>query len=144
MTKQPVPAVDGWFTTQDEPRLLAQQCDTCGTKVFPPTAVMCPAPSCSSDSLDQVALARTGRIWSYATSYYPAPDPYVAPDPFVPYTVAAVEVADDGLIVLGHLPSDVDPSAIQIGDAVVLDIGVLFEDEHHQYLIWKWKPAEVD
>src|ERR687897_373581 len=32
------PAVSGWFTTGDEPRLLASRCTSCGNLVFPPTS----------------------------------------------------------------------------------------------------------
>ena len=30
------PVVDGWFTTGDDPRLLAARCTDCGNLVFPP------------------------------------------------------------------------------------------------------------
>ena len=53
--------------------------------------------------LEEVALSRTGKLWSYTTNHYKPPEPYVAPDPFTPYTVAAVELIEERIVVLGQL-----------------------------------------
>lgn len=139
-----VPAVEGWFTLDDEPVLLAQRCTACGTKVFPRTALACPNPACDSTTFDEAALARTGRIWSYTTNHYPPPAPYVAPDPFVPYTVAAVELDGEGMTVLGQVVAGVDPTSLAVGDPVELVVDTLFEDDGgDDVVVWKWRPLDA-
>src|SRR5690606_4161169 len=100
------PAIEGWFVTGDEPRLLGQRCDECGTYVFPPRAWTCPNPVCRSAVLSEALLSRTGTVWSYTTNHYEAPPPYVAPDPFEPYTIVAVELQEEGMVVLGQLEGE--------------------------------------
>lgn len=140
--KQRVPAIDGWFTLDDEPRLLGGRCGSCGTIVFPRRGVACPNPSCAGTELEPTPLSRTGRVWSYATNHYPPPEPYVASDPFQPYTIAAVELTDERIVVLGQVPRDVDVSALSVGQEMVLDVGTLYSDDDTDYLVWMWRPAE--
>ena len=138
-SKSRVPAVEGWFTLADEPHLLGKQCATCATIVFPPRALSCPNPVCDGRELDDVELGRTGRVWSYATNHYPPPAPYVAPDPFEPYTVAAVELDDERLVVLGQVQQGVD--SLRIGQRVELTLGTLFETDEEIHVTWRWSPA---
>jgi uncharacterized protein len=139
--RQRVPAVDGWFTLDpDRPQLLGRRCSACGTVVFPPRRATCPNPSCGSEALVEVALGRTGRIWSFTTNHYAPPAPYISPDPFEPYTVAAVELADERLTVLGQVDPDIDPAALEVGQEVELVLGTLFTDEEREHVIWMWRP----
>ena len=39
-----VPAVEGWFTMDEEPRLLGTRCSETGTVFFPPETTMSRAP----------------------------------------------------------------------------------------------------
>ena len=71
--------------------------------MFPPRANNCPNPACDSDDLAQVPLSRRGTLWSYTENRYAPPPPYPSPDPFEPFAVAAVQLADEGLIVLGKV-----------------------------------------
>jgi hypothetical protein len=48
-----------------------------------------------------VALSRCGTLWSYTDNRRTPPAPYVAADPFEPYAIAAVEFADEKLVILG-------------------------------------------
>ena len=137
-----VPAVDGWFTLDDEPALLAQRCTACGTKVFPRTRFACPNPACTSTDFEEAPLPRTGRIWSYTTNHYAPPEPYVSPDPFEPYTVAAVELDGEGMTVLGQVVADVDPATLSVGDRVELVVDTLFvNDDGDDVVVWKWRPV---
>jgi uncharacterized OB-fold protein len=36
----------------------------------------------------------------------------------------------------------VDPATMRVGDEVELVLGTLFEDDDHEYVVWKWKPTE--
>ena len=48
-------------------------------------------------------LSRRGRIWSYTDARYQPPPPYVAADPYVPFCLAAVELAAEKLVVMGQV-----------------------------------------
>ena len=88
-------------------------------------------------------LSRTGKIWSFTTNYYQPPAPYVSPDPFVPYTIAAVELAKEKMVVLGQVVAGVDPSTLKVGMDVELVLEKLFEDDEAEYIVWKWKPVTL-
>ena len=133
------PAIEGWFRDGDEPTLVGKRCDECGTVVFPPRAWTCPNPTCRSSDLSDVPLSRTGTVWSYTTNHYEPPAPYISFDPFEPYTIVAVELADEGMVVLGQL--DGDPSDLRVGDEVELTTGTLYEDEDGPATIWRWRRA---
>ena len=103
MAKAKTPAVEGWFTTSDAPALLGTRCGGCGTYFFPKETVVCRNPRCFSTELEEVELSRRGRVWSFTNNCYPPPEPYVAPDPFEPYAIAAVELEDEKMVVLGQM-----------------------------------------
>lgn len=139
-TKTRVPAIDGWFTLDDDhPTLLGTRCSGCGTVFFPREERACRNPSCTAGALEEVALSRTGTIWSFTDNRFEPPPPYVAPDPFEPYAIAAVELADERLVVLGQLVAGTDTSALRAGQPVELVLDTLYEDDEHEYVVWKWK-----
>jgi uncharacterized OB-fold protein len=142
-TLSPVPAVEGWFTTGDEPHLIGTRCPVCGTYVFPPREGTCPNPTCTSDTLDPVALSRRGRIWSYTENHYAPPPPYVAVDPFEPYALAAVELESEGIVVLGKVKEGVRAADLRVGMEMQLGIDMLYADDEHEYLVYVWEPAEA-
>lgn len=137
--RQAVPAVEGWFTTGAEPRLIGVRCSDCATIVFPPRAGSCPNPACAGTQLEPTPLGRTGRIWSYTTNHYPPPEPYIAPDPFVPYTVAAVELVEEQLVVLGQMAAETNPDALKVGQEVELVVETLFSSDDTDHLVWRWR-----
>jgi len=139
--KPRVPAVDGWFTTGDEPALLASRGVDTGSYFFPKNLAFSRNPAAPTEELAEVELSRRGRVWSWATNHYQPPEPYVAPDPFVPYTVLAVELETEQMIVLGPLAPDADPASLHVGTEVELTTGTLYEDDEHEYVVWQWKPV---
>ena len=78
-------------------------------------------------------------MWSSTINHYAPPPPYVAAEPFQPFGVAAVELAEERMIVLGQVAGD--PSGVGVGDEVELVTDTLSEDDDHEYLVWKWKPV---
>src|SRR5438105_2453038 len=101
---------------------------------------MCPNPACAGSEFEAVRLSRRGRVWSWTVNRYQPPPPYVAPtDPFQPFGIAAVELADERLVVLGQVEGD--GREVHIGDEVELVVGPLFEDDDHEYVVWKWRKA---
>lgn len=140
-SKTRVPAVEGWFTMDDAPALIGSRCGACGTVSFPKQAGFCRNPACTGDDLADATLSRRGRVWSFTTNHYRAPEPFVAPEPFEPYTVAAVELADEQMVVLGRVAPDVDPASLSVGAEVELGLGTLYADDEHEYVVWEWRPA---
>ena len=142
MSKTRKPAIEGWFTTQaDAPALLGTRCRSCGSYFFPRQADSCRNPDCGGSELEEVPLSRRGRLWSYTNNCYPPPAPYVASDPFEPYAVAAVELEREKMVVLGQVVPGVSVEDLSTGMQMELVVDTLFEDELHEYLVWKWRPA---
>lgn len=139
-TKKRIPAIEGWFTQDDEPHLIGLRDPETGATFFPKDVALSAVPGRAGAELEEVRLSRTGTLWSYTTNHYPPPEPYVAPDPFVPYTVAAVELAEERMVVLGQLAPGVDPADLELGMPMELVLDTLFEDEEGEHVVWKWKP----
>jgi uncharacterized OB-fold protein len=136
-----VPAIDGWFTTTDAPALLGTRCGECGTSFFPPERTFCRNPGCTSTDLAEVELSRTGRVWSWSVDPYAAPAPYVGTEPFEPYTVVAVELAAEQMVVLGQLADGIDPGTLEVGVEMEITIEPLFTDaDGNEHIVWKWRP----
>jgi hypothetical protein len=141
-TKARVPAVEGWFTLDDEPpALLGSRCKLCGTYAFPRESFFCRNPACESTEFDEVQLSRRGKVWSYTDARYQPPPPYVAADPYEPFCIAAVELAEEKMVVMGQVVPGVSVEDLSVGTEVDLVTDVLYEDDDHQYLVWKWRPV---
>jgi len=133
-----VPAVEGWFSLDEsDPRLLGNKCTSCGTVFFPKASIACRNPSCAGTEFEGVQLSNRGRVWSYTTNHYAPPAPYISSDPFEPYSVAAVELADEKLVVLGQI--DGDSADLRVGAEVELVLSTLFTDDEGDHVVWKWK-----
>jgi len=140
--KSRVPAVEGWFTTDgDSPALLGSRCRSCGTYAFPRETFFCRNPGCEGTEFDDVPLSRRGKIWSYTDARYTPPAPYVAADPYVPFCIAAVELAEEKMVVMGQVVPEVTVDDLAVGTEVELVVDVLYEDDDHEYLVWKWRPV---
>jgi len=141
-TKTSVPAVEGWFTTDgDDPALLGSRCQACGTYAFPRETFFCANPECDGTTFDEVSLSRRGKVWSYTDARYTPPAPYVAADPYVPFCIAAVELAEEKMVVMGQVVPEVTVDDLTVGTEVELVVEVLYEDDDHEYLVWKWRPV---
>lgn len=128
-------AVPTWFDA-DEGRLLGQTCDSCRSVFFPPTLEFCQNPSCEGETFTIQPMSASGTVWSWTTNRYKPPAPYVSVDPFQPYTVLAVELAAEGMVVLGQLSPGSDP--VEVGDTVEIVTETLLEDENGTQLVWRW------
>jgi hypothetical protein len=124
----------------DKPHLIGTQCKSCGTYYFPKQTHFCRNPDCDSTEFEEVPLSRKGKIWSYTDSQYKPPAPYVAADPYVPYTIAAVELEKEKMIVLGQAIEGTVVDDLTVGQEVELVLETLYEDDEANKLIWKWKP----
>jgi hypothetical protein len=144
----PVPAIEGWFTTGEEPHLLGTRCTSCGTPFFPRADGFCRNPSCRGREFTEIALSRYGKVWSYTDAQYQPPPPYIAfrsdsdPDPgsYVPFALAAVHLVEEDIVVLGQLAEGYTVDDIEVGTEVELVVETLYELEGEHHVIYRWKP----
>jgi uncharacterized protein len=141
--KNTVPAIDGFFTMDFErPRLLGSRCTRCGTYSFPPEQSYCKNPSCDGDELERVELSARGKLWSYSHNGYEPPAPYVSPTkPFEPFAVAAVELEQEKMVVMGMVPKPFDHTSLRVGQEMELVLDTLFETDDERVVVWKWRPV---
>lgn len=142
MSPTPVPAIEGWFTTGEEPRLLGTRCTACGTVFFPRAGGFCRNPACRGREFEEVELSRTGTVWSYTDAQYQPPPPYVPPaEEHVPFALAAVELAAEQLVVLGQVATGYGVDDLSVGAPVELVVEPLYEVDGVPHLIYRWKPV---
>jgi hypothetical protein len=139
-TRTRVAAIEGWYTLDDPPHLLGSRCRSCGSYFFPRLSTFCRNPACEGTAFEDVKLSRTGRIWSYTNACYQPPPPYVAAEPFVPFAIAAVELAAERMIVLGQVVGGVDVAQLKVGMQVELVLETLYSEGTTDKVVWKWKP----
>ena len=60
----------------------------------------------------------------------------------MPYTVCAVELDREQMVVLGGLATGADPDELAIGMEMELVLGPLYEDDAHEYVVWQWAPLK--
>lgn len=136
------PAVVGWFTTEDKPTLLGNKCTVCGTVFFPKASFACRHPDCDGMGFAEVQLSRIGRVWSYTDAQYQPPPPFVSPTAdFVPFALAAVELVEEQMVVLGQVAAGFGVDELCVGAEVELVVETLYSDEEHDYLMYRWRPT---
>jgi hypothetical protein len=138
--KPRIPAIDGWFDPETA-ELFGSRCTGCESRFFPPTST-CRNPSCSGAATEPARLSRRGTIWSYTNNCYAPPPPYVAADPYVPFAIAAVELADERMVVLGQVVEGLGVDDIEVGMQVEVVVETLFEDDDASHLVWRWAPVK--
>lgn len=138
--KPHAPAIDGWHTMEAKPHLIGTRCVKCGTYFFPKQTHYCRNPNCDSTEFEEVELSRTGTVWSYTNACYKPPEPFVAADPFEPYTIAAVELAEEKMVVLGQVAEGISVEELKVGMEMELVLEPLHETEEDIKVTWKWRP----
>jgi uncharacterized OB-fold protein len=139
--------VEGWFAGQgDDFRLLGTRCAACAAVFFPREDAHCRNPRCPGGDLEEIPLSRRGRIWSYTDSRYRPPSPYVSnPElPWEPYTLIAVELEAERIVVLGQAAPGVLVADLSVGMEVEVVPGALHEDTETVWTTWKWRPTGVE
>ncbi len=136
-----VAAIEGWYTLDDPPHLIGSRCLTCGTYFFPRQSAFCRNPACEGVTFEDVRLSRTGKVWSYTNACYQPPPPFVAAVPFVPFTIAAVQLAAERMIVLGQVSTGIGIADLAVGMDMELVLEPLHTEGTQAKLIWKWRPV---
>ena len=148
MSKPRVPALgaEGWFTEDDagEPALIGQPVHDVRDGVLPGRVVCLPQPRVRRQaSSSRSSCPDAGTVWSYTDAQYQPPPPYVpTTDPYEPFAIAAVELPDEGMVVLGQVAGGYGIDDLRVGGEVELVVETLFEDDDNEYRIWRWKPTE--
>ena len=138
--KDRIAAVEGWFTIGDDPRLIGSRCTKCSSYFFPRESFFCRNPLCLGREFEEVELGRKGRLWSYTDAQYQPPPPYIpTTDPYVPFAIAAVELVEEKMVVLGQVAKGLTVDDLSIGMDMVMNVAPLYEDEKHEYLTWIWE-----
>jgi hydroxymethylglutaryl-CoA synthase len=110
-------------------RLHGTECQHCGTRHFPMVRVC--AKCEQSDNLLEVALQRTGTVFTFAVDH-------LAASPFPPTVMAAVDLDGGGRIYCEVVDSE--PEAVQIGMPVELVARRLREGGGLYHYYWKCRP----
>ncbi|MGA4847597.1 Zn-ribbon domain-containing OB-fold protein [Streptomyces sp. G5(2025)] len=146
MSRTRTPVVADWFAGEGENfRLLGTRCSACAAVFFPREDGFCRNPGCAGGELAEVPLSRRGRVWSYTDGRYRPPAPFVSdPElPWRPYTLMAVELAAERMVVLGQAVPGISVADLEVGMEVEVVPGVLNEDEGTTWTTWHWRPVEV-
>ena len=140
--KERIAAAEGWFTLDEAaPQLIGARGKASGSYFWPTGIATSGNPATPGEEREPALLSRRGRLWSWTTNHYAPPEPYVAPDPFVPYTVCAVELETEQMVVLGQLATAADAEVLEVGMEMELVLGSLYTDDEHEYVVWQWAPA---
>lgn len=139
-----VPALGsvGWFDP-DTRCLLGSRCESCGTTSFPPELRWCRNPACASTSIVPADLGGTGSLWSFTTAEYRPPTPFMATDPYEPFVIAAVQLDETGIVAIGRAAGRTTVDGLRVGQRARLDVGVLFDVDGVDQLMWEWRVDDV-
>jgi len=88
----------------DQVRLAGTRCTSCGETSLGHRSL---CPNCGRDTVEPIALADRGTLWSYTVVRHKPPGNYKGPEPFVPYGLGLVELPD-GLRVLSPIECPID------------------------------------
>jgi hypothetical protein len=136
------PAIEGWFTIDDDPVLLGNRCTACGTVFFPKASFFCRNPDCDGTEFETAELSRRGRIWSFTDAQYQPPPPYIPRgEEYEPFALAAVELEAEQMVVLGQVASGFGVGDLSVGQQVELVVEDLYSDADHDYVVYKWRPV---
>lgn len=135
-----VPAIEGWFTDNEaEPQLIGTRGVTSGSYFFPPSLAVSANPNAPFEDREPALLSRIGTLWSYTTNHYSPPEPSVQ---VAPYTVCAVELATEKMVILGALATGADASQLKVGMQMELVIGPLFTEDDVEHTMYQWAPLK--
>jgi uncharacterized protein len=121
---------DAWMTEGPDGSvaLIGGYSPSSGRHHFPPAAI---CPYSGADDVETVTLSGRGALWAW-TSVTAAPPGYEGP---VPYGFGVVELADEGLRVIGRL-TEADPGALTFGQPM----HVVVEELAGGQRVWAFAP----
>ncbi len=81
-------------------------------------------------------------MWSYTDAQYQPPPPYIPPNEVhEPFALAAVELAEEQIVILGQVAKGYGVADLSVGASVELVVEPLYEVDGVEHLIYRWKPV---
>ncbi len=81
-------------------------------------------------------------MWSYTDAQYQPPPPYIpTTEPYEPFALAAVELADEQVVILGQVAKGYGVGDLKVGAAVELVVEPVYEIDGVEHLMYRWKPV---
>ena len=80
-------------------------------------------------------------MWSYTNACYQPPAPFIAQEPFTPYAIAAVQLEQEQMTVLGQVVEGISVEDLQVGMPMELVLETLHETDEDIKVTWKWRPC---
>ena len=144
MAKTKVPAVEGLFGEENGSAFLIGGKVPGRESYFFPKNLAGGDPSVPMSELEEVKLSNRGTVWSYTTSHFAPPPPFIVnTEPYEPITVAAVHLEREQMVVLGQCMNGTTADDLTVGAEVELVIDTLYEDDDYEYTVWKWQLIPV-
>ena len=119
-----------WRLKNQRYGLVGEECDNCGTKLFPPRDVCL---ECEAPAKELFTFTGVGEVYSYTTIY----DTPAGFEPYAPYTVALVKL-DEGPLLTAQL-TDIDPENVEIGMPVEMVTRKLRTDGEEGMIVYGYK-----
>lgn len=119
-----------WRLKDQRYALVGEECDNCGTKLFPPRDVCL---ECEAPAKELFTFTGLGEVYSY-TTIYDAPAGF---EQYAPYTVALVKL-DEGPLLTAQL-TDIDPDSVEIGLPVEMVTRKLRSDGEEGMIVYGYK-----
>jgi uncharacterized OB-fold protein len=119
-----------WRLKSQRYSLVGEECDNCGTKLFPPRDVCL---ECEAPAKELFTFTGLGEVYSH-TTIYDAPAGF---EEFAPYTVALVKLAE-GPLVTAQL-TDIDPDEVEIGQEVEMVTRKIRTDGAEGMIVYGYK-----
>ena len=138
-----MPAVEGWFTLDERaPALLGSHVHELRELRLPDRDVLLPEPALPGTEFAETALSRTGTVWSYTDARYQPPAALRGRRPLRALLPGRGRAGgrEDGGDGPGRRPASASTTS-RVGDEVELVLDTLYEDDDHEYLVWKWRPT---
>ena len=119
-----------WRLKAQRYSLVGEECDNCGTKLFPPRDVCL---ECEAPAKELFTFTGHGEVYSH-TTIYDAPAGF---EEFAPYTVALVKL-DEGPLITAQL-TDIEPDDVAIGQEVEMVTRKMRTDGTEGMIIYGYK-----
>ena len=119
-----------WRLKDQRYALVGEECESCGTKLFPPRDVCL---ECEAPAKELYTFTGVGEVFSY-TTIYDAPAGF---EQYAPYTVALVKL-DEGPLLTAQL-TDIDPDNVEIGLPVEMVTRKLRSDGDEGMIVYGYK-----
>ncbi len=137
-SKKQIPVREDLLTVPLSPpeqvRLIGSRCNSCKEVSLGKRST---CPNCAAEDMEEIALSKTGKLWTYTVIRNRPPGDYKGPDPFIPFGLGLVELPE-GIQVL--TPIDYDVDKLNIGMELELEVYKLYQDEEgNDVMAFKFK-----